>query len=452
MESSAGIVIVGGGCSGALVAAQLLRKGYQRNIAVVEPRNDLGRGLAYSTEIDEHLLNVPAGKMSAFLDQPSHFLDWLRRRHWPDATAATFAPRRMFGEYLTELLQVEISRASSSVGFQRICGEVTAIVPRSHLLDVVLSDGRSLQADKVVLAIGNPASSPWVDIGTTGPEELIQPSPWFGDALWLNFPSDRVLLLGSGLTAVDSVLTLLSQGEHSQVFMVSRRGLLPQTHSACLPAPAVAPLAATSDVRSILAELRERIEGMKEMGYCWRVAVDALRPVSNQIWSHLPLTDKRRFVRHLKPYWEPHRHRMAPAIAAKLQRYCEDGRLSVIAGRVRRLQRITDSIEADICNGRSKDLHLKIGRVINCTGIHEDYNDSPRPLIRHLINNSLATANDLGTGFATDSNGALVNPQGSVSRQLFTLGPPRRGDLFETTAVPEIRSQAESLARYLNET
>jgi len=97
------VAIVGGGCSGLLVAAQLFRQGFGGSVAIVEPRSALGRGLAYSTPYDDHLLNVPAGKMSALPSHPSHFLEWLRAGRIPEASPTCFAPRKVYGEYLSSL-------------------------------------------------------------------------------------------------------------------------------------------------------------------------------------------------------------------------------------------------------------------------------------------------------------------------------------------------------------
>jgi uncharacterized NAD(P)/FAD-binding protein YdhS len=389
--------------------------------------------------------------MSAFPEQPAHFLDWLRSNGLQDAAPGTFAPRRKYGEYLSDLLRNEVNRSPDGAEFRQICGEAIAVTADRELAHVELSNGDSIEAGKVVLAIGNPASSSAIDAVIDGVDRLLQPSPWLGDALSLRFPSERILLLGSGLTAVDSMLALLAPSENSQVVMISRRGILPQMHAACLPAPVIAPMESHSGATSILREVRARVETMRQMGLCWRVTIDALRPISNRIWSDLSLAERQRFLRHLKPYWEPQRHRMAPVVADRIRHFREDGRLSVIAGRVRRLSRNDGSIQVRISRNGAAELEFDVDRVINCTGIQENYNDSPRPLVRRLMADGMASANDLGIGFRTDGAGALVNAEGNTSRLLFTLGPPRRGELFETTAVPEIRSQAEALARRLIE-
>jgi len=453
VPSKASLVIVGGGCSGLLVAVQLLRRKFRGTLVIVEPRRSLGRGLAYSTSFDEHLLNVPAGKMSALPDEPSHFLDWLHMRGLAEATQGHFAPRKLYGEYLEELLQNARAGCAQTAEFRHIASEAIAVrlpggVERG-VAKVELHTGESIEAEKVVLTVGNPASSSALDVQITKLDQLFYPSPWLGDALRLSGSGNRALLIGSGLTAIDAALTLLNQQADARVYLVSRRGLLPQVHAVCLPASASSTTLLNGSIRSIVKELRGQIRADQAAGFCWRTSIDALRPVSNRIWSSLPLKDRQTFLRHLRPYWESYRHRMAPSIASAIQGYRDRGRLTLTIGRVRQLARAGDAIDVLVARSNGGGLQLTVDRVINCTGIQEDYNHSPRPLVHQLINDGLACANELGVGFRTDARGALIDADGAASDVLFTLGPPRRGELFETTAVPEIRVQAEALAGIL---
>jgi uncharacterized NAD(P)/FAD-binding protein YdhS len=426
-----------------------LRKGFGGSLAIVEPHASLGRGLAYSTPFDEHLLNVPAGKMSAIPDQPSHFLDWLRMRGNGQAAPGSFVPRKVYGEYLEDLLQTAIAASAYPAGVRQISSEAIAIRVHGAVAEVELGGGDTIEAERVVLAIGNPASSSSLDVQITELDGLFHPSPWIGDALRLRSPEERVLLIGSGLTGVDAALTLLSQHASSKVWVVSRRGLLPQIHATCLPAPFADSRIPSGSILSILRELRAQIEPLQAAGLCWRHSIDGLRPASNQIWNNLSPKDRRAFLRHLRPYWESYRHRMAPSIASRIHEYRDRGRLDVIAGRVRKFAHTGDAIQVHISRSSCTEQQLTVDRVINCTGIQESYTRSPRRLVRQLIHDGLASANELGVGFRTDPDGALIDSRGAASEILFTLGPPRRGELFETTAVPEIRVQAEALASLL---
>jgi uncharacterized NAD(P)/FAD-binding protein YdhS len=389
--------------------------------------------------------------MSAFPDKPGHFVDWLRNREWSGAGPALFAPRNLYGEYLEDTFLAEARRGNRSADFEHVRAEVTGIAVDGESAVLTLSDGSRLGARRVVLALGNPASSSFSwHLTPADMEDRWHDSPWLEDSLRVRRAGEEILVLGTGLTAVDSALAVFGQGKECRVHMVSRRGILPQVHRL---ASAVQPLPAPpqgGNLRVLLREMRQQIRCLRERGLCWRTAIDALRPVSNQLWSELSLQDRRTFVRHLKGYWENHRHRMAPEILDRINTYRKAGALQVVAARPVKSMRRGDAIEVQLRRRDGADATLLVDRVINCMGIQERYAESSRPLIRDLVSTGLASPNDLGTGFRSDEHGALVDADGRPSLTLFTLGPPRRGELFETTAVPEIRVQAAALARHLS--
>ncbi len=441
------IAIVGGGCSGLLVAVNLFRQGFQGRVTVIEPRSRLGAGLAYSTSVIQHLLNVPAGKMSALPEQPGHFLEWLRANHWPDAKPDSLAPRKLYGQYLQEVLKQAL-RAEGGRHFRHIRAEVIDAGVDPSGARLALSDGMTVHTECVVLALGNPASCPTPSLLRRGLEDRWHLSPWLGDALRVRFPGERILLLGTGLTAVDAVLALHSQEAACHVTMLSRRGILPKVHDPRAPVGAPTVLHNRGNLRLLVQEVRGHIETARQADLGWRAIVDSLRPISNDVWQELPAADQQRFVRHLKKYWEPHRHRMAPEISERLDGYQARGKLQLIAGRLQECSRgPATQLRISLKGGGERE--LDVDRIISCTGIQENYKNSPRPLIRSLVESGLARANDLGMGFQTDGEGALLDANMSPSSVFFTLGPPRRGELFETTAVPEIRAQAEALAHRL---
>ena len=442
------VAIVGGGFSGLLVAVRLFRNGFRDRVTIIEPRERLGAGLAYSTTFDQHLLNVPAGRISAFAEQPADFLDWLRARHSPDANADSFAPRSLYGEYAQNLLE-QTMRAGAGSCLSHIRAQAIGAEVDTGGAHLALSDGTTVHARKVVLALGNPASCPAPGPAREGLEDRWHLSPWFGDTLRVRFAGERILLCGTGLTAVDAVLALQSQETACRVYMLSPRGIVPQVHNVRISPAASLVLFNRGNLRLLLRELREHIEAASQADLCWRTIVDALRPVSNDVWDELPFKEKQRFIRHLKRYWEPHRHRMAPEIRARLDGYRASGVLEIIAGRIQQVQSRDRCAEVHVRVKNGGEQILDVDRIISCTGIHEDYKESPRPLIRSLMEHGLARANNLGIGFQTDPHGALLDANLRPSSVFFTLGPPRRGQLFETTAVPEIRAQAEALAIHL---
>lgn len=444
---SSTVAIVGGGCSGLLVAVNMFRQGFHGRVTVIEPRAQLGAGLAYSTSLIQHLLNVPAGNMSALPDDSTHFLEWLRAHYWPEAKPNSLAPRKFYGQYLQDVLQQTL-HAGGGRQINHIRAEVIEASADASGARLALSDGMTVHAERVVLALGNPASCPTPSILRRGLEDRWHLSPWLGDALRVRFAGERILLMGTGLTAVDAVLSLHKQDKACQVYMLSRRGLLPKVHN--LPVPTEAPpvLRNRGNLRKLVEEVRGHIETALQGDQSWRAIVDGLRPITNDLWTELSIADRQRFVRHLKKYWEPHRHRMAPEMAERLEQYQADGKLQIIAGRLQETSR-KPATQVRISLKSGGERALDVDRIISCTGIQESYTNSPRPIIRSLMEHGLAQANDLGMGFRTDGQGALLDAQMKPSSVFFTLGPPRRGELFETTAVPEIRAQAAALAHHL---
>ncbi|MBB2205308.1 FAD/NAD(P)-binding protein [Gluconacetobacter takamatsuzukensis] len=431
------VAIVGGGASGALAAIHLARQGNPPKLVVIEPRAELGLGIAYATRSPGHLLNVRAGNMSAFPDAPDHFLDWLRREHDPAADAGVFAPRMVYGRYLHSLVARSgaVHCRQAAVGV-RVEGDAAS---------VVLADGETVRAGCVVLALGH---FPPVDLPRIGADALsaglYHRDPW-GD---FPLPSDRdspVVLVGTGLTSVDMLLRLRERGHRGPVTMVSRHGLLSRGHAPCAPcALPVVPEGTTPTARAYLAVFRDAVRD----GLPWRAAVDSLRGTSNPLWAHLPAGEKARFRRYLFHYWSVARHRMAPSIAEQVERERRSGLLVIRRGHVRDLAMSGAVGRLTIVTSRGTE-SLAASCVINCTGPVTDYRRVESPLLRMLALAGLAVPGDMGTTLATDAHGALAGASGACSQMLYAMGPMRAGTLFETTAIPEIRQQARDLAVYL---
>ncbi|MGH9591843.1 MAG: FAD/NAD(P)-binding protein, partial [Bryobacteraceae bacterium] len=222
----------------------------------------------------------------------------------------------------------------------------------------------------------------------------------------------------------------------------------PHPHRREAMAPEIAQENGMANPPAVLSALFRQVR--HESARDWRCAIDSLRPAANSLWQALNLAERQRFLRHLKVYWDAYRHRMAPEIGDAIDRYRHEGRLQVHAGRLLSVFRGVRGLEVSIAQRRAGVCRMEVDRIVNCTGIDEKYAESSRPLIRSLIAKGLASANALGIGFSADAGGALIDREGQVSLRLFTLGPPRSGDLIETVAVPEIRAQADILARRLS--
>jgi uncharacterized NAD(P)/FAD-binding protein YdhS len=440
------VAVLGAGFSGAMVAIHVLRMARDALQSVRVRLVDLapiGRGRAYAATSPEHRLNVRAAGMSAFPDDPDHFARWAHARG-ASVNGAEFLPRGVYGDYLTEIVERE-----RDPRLEIVAGEAVDVEETSDGLRVRLRSGASIECSRAVLATGHPLPAPPVSLDP----ELIaggryRENPWAGDVLDGLAPVSTLLLLGSGLTTVDVLLDARSRGLRGLVHVLSRRGLLPEPHDA-KPGPSMAPPDIGSGrVRPMMRDLRQAIRDGALRGEDWKPIFDSLRPGIPALWASLDLTEKRRFLRHVRPYWEVHRHRVAPDIAAHVREELASGRAELHAGRLLALELVRDGVKATIQpRGRSDRIHLNVDRVVNGTGPNTSIEMWRSELTRALLSRGLCATDELGIGLRCDPDGAVVDARGGVSDRLFTLGPLRKGDLWESTAVPELRVQAERVAR-----
>jgi uncharacterized NAD(P)/FAD-binding protein YdhS len=435
------IAIIGGGMSGALTAFHLIKQGTPARIILIDPRRELGLGLAYSTPSLRHLLNVPAGKISALPDQPDHFLNWLRKNYDPTATEKTFAPRAVFGRYIRHIL-------ATTQGFEHELAAVSDIRPCRSGAILTLDTGCELRADLVVLATGNFDPAPLPGIAKAALDSgLYFHNAWAHGACEGLAPDASVAIIGTGLTGVDVVLRLRELGHRGKIIAISRHGSFPNRHEDYAPLkksviPVDTPARCLSYLRALRATLRKGVQ--------WRAAIDSLRSVTNELWLRLPLEEKKRFRRHLQRRWDVLRHRMAPENAAALDAEFRTGGLEVHEGNLDAVGLSPAGALVTVrARGEKKQLHAD--RVINCTGPSMNYRRVPSALLQNLFARRLVSTGPLGAGFHCAANGALIDADGQASEVIFALGPGRLGDLLESIAVPEIREQAVELASALKE-
>ncbi|MDR3638562.1 MAG: FAD/NAD(P)-binding protein [Isosphaeraceae bacterium] len=449
------IAIVGGGFSGALVAAQLaaLAETAPLRIALFEKGDRFARGLAYGTRCDHHLLNVPAGLMSALPDEPSHFLDWLRARD-PDAQHGTFAPRRVYGDYLEDLLAQAARRPGVSIDM--ICDEVVDIKEDDSGGPVHLStrSGRSVRAARVVLALGHqPPQEPLAWDGPV-PAGAYAGDPWAPGVLEGLAEDDSVVLIGTGLSAIDLVVEACANGHRGTIHAISRHGLLPSPHaqSPVTPRPhfVVPGPGSAMTARGLFRRVRTEAALCEREGGNWRAVVDALRPVTQTLWGALGDRERQRFVRHVAPRWEVHRHRVAPAVDGVIQAAQREGRLVVTAGRVVGLKGQGEHVAVTFQRrGDERTESLVVRRVINCTGPARDIRNVPSAVLRSVLARGLGRPGPLALGLDVTETGALVDADGRPQTRVFAIGPLLKERLWESTAVRELRSQARELAQTL---
>jgi uncharacterized NAD(P)/FAD-binding protein YdhS len=453
------IAIIGGGFSGAMALANLLRLGNKStlrlHIVLIDRQPSVGEGIAYRTKDERHLLNVPANRMSAWGDAPGDFFDFAKAKN-PAVTGYDFLPRRIYGEYIQQTLVKQVQIAGEHLSTVILHDEVIRMT-QSPLSAWVIDTkgGRRIRADIVVLAVGHRQPDDPLEKKWSGARTRFIRNPWETPALSQISPREPVLLIGSGLTAVDVLLTLNRPDRVSPLFTISPHGLMPKTH---LPQPIVAgdvsdlfkdwldPAQALT-VRRVVSTLRRSIDVAAESGIAWQQVVDGLRGTLPRVWQRLGVGERARFLRHVRPFWEVHRHRIAPSVADVMDRMRNEQLLRVMVGLVVAAKADEKGVDVTIrCRDTSQLQDLKVAWVLNCTGPgvhgpHQTYG-----FLSPLLKNGSLCNDDLGLGLLTDPSGRAITTHGDIHPNLLVAGTLRKATLWESTAVPELREQAREVA------
>ena len=434
-------IVIGGGASGVLLAFQLLKTNAPHfHVTLIEKRPEIGRGLAYHAGNPEHLLNVRVTNMSALPDDPEHFWNWLCAR--PDGPLCPdpycFVPRQTYGDYLADLIAPLMS-GDAARGLTIVRGECAAIRENPSDVAVTLTDGTCITGSTAILATGHDAAAPLL----AGHAE-----PWASPADAGIDTDATVLILGTGLSMVDYVLSLLRHGHRGRIVAMSRRGLLPRAHRRVDPmrfAESEIPFGA--EIGPLLRWFRRRIEMHIDGGGDWRSAIDAIRPFTQRLWHELPLSSKRRFLEHARAWWDVHRHRTAPEVEARIAEALATGQLTIIAGKLANVAPNRGGALARYRRrGQSEVSELQVGAIVDCTGIVRDPGASNNPAVRSLLDEGLARIDPLRIGIDVTPDCAIVDRHGSPSRRLYAVGPLTRAAFWEIIAVPDIRQQCAELA------
>lgn len=441
------VAIVGGGASGILTAINLLaadRDG-RFTVTIHEASGILGRGIAYGTSDPRHLLNVRARHMSAFPDIPSDLLEWAVDTG-RDLDPLGFLPRMEFSSYLQDRLARVADHRLTVRGGRVDDIERTATGFRIH------SAGTVSEADRVVLAYGNQHPAPLTIDGVEVPVAAWHlADPWDLAAMHRLDPAATVVVVGTGLTAIDTAITLLEEHPERRVVMVSRHGLLPASHiaqqsTAWVVEPPEGEVTADSLVEFFTAQVDEAAEN----GVDWRAVVDGMRGPTQSLWQRLGLEERRRFLERYSRQWEIRRHRMAPEVGARIAGYQEAGRLQIRSGGVASIRDLGTHAAVGLGATETEPaVELAADAVINCTGPNTDVSRSADPLLAALRGRDLIAPDALRLGIDCTPEGELLDPSGRVVEGLFAIGTPRKGVLWETTAIPEIRAQAAEVAHRL---
>ena len=454
------LVVVGGGASGALLVTQLLRQGrdHLATVRLVEPAPAVGVGLAYRTDDLVHRLNVPAGRMSALPDDPEHLVHWAERRD-PTVDAWSYLPRAWYRDYLADLLdEAEHDAGATELDVVRGAADRVQVVDPDRGFGLLwLTDGRCVPYDQLVVATGHAGPTPLAASPAATATGAVVDDPWAPGALQAaarraTASGELVVLVGTGLTMVDVALSLSHLAPGTALTALSRHGLVPQPHPRVRVARRPERLRFPTPVtaRSLLRIVREAVDKAVSEGEDWTTIVDDLRPLTTPLWQQLSDEERVRFLRHVGRRWEVVRHRMAPDVGDEIARLEITGALALRSARVAGIDADGDTLEVSIRHAGETRV-LRAAAVVNCTGPCGDVTRGGSPFLTRLVADGLAVPHPLGMGLAVDDDGALLDPTGRPSPALSAIGPLRRGHLFESTAIPEIRVQAADLARRLLE-
>ncbi|MBZ9697084.1 FAD/NAD(P)-binding protein [Mesorhizobium sp. CO1-1-9] len=435
------IIIVGGGASGVVLAAHLLKSpNPDLRVTLIEKRPHFGQGIAYSTLLSAHVLNVSAAGMSAYADDPGNFWRWLLERGLATPEQApVYAPRSLYARYLKELLDDLETRERETGRLRLIREESLSITPTASGVEVALANGTSVVAHLAVLATGHdeqPAQGHAIRMGSEADTALD--------------PDSRILVLGTGLSMVDAFLSLEQRGHRGDIIAVSRRGLLPSPHRKGNPIKLdVADIPLGTQLSYFVGWFRDLIRQNQKAGVDWRDVVDGLRPFNQKIWQNWPASAKRRFVEHTKAWWDIHRHRMAPEVYARVTEAVQSGRIRPLAGRV---VAVTpgDGFAVEVQSRHTQRIEtFGVARIYDCSGIVRDISTSSNSVVRSLVDRGLARPDPLRIGLDVSANCEIIAADGTVSRKILAVGPLTRGTFFEIDAIPDIRVQCARLSKRL---
>lgn len=436
------VAIVGGGASGVLMAAHLLRRADGLHVTLVERGDRLGAGIAYGTEHVDHLLNVRAGNMSAFADRPDHFWEWLSgrpelRRLCPDRQS--FAPRRIYRDYLDAVMRLAAG-APAPDRLTIVHGEAVEMHETAGGVVVELRDGRRIEADVAVLATGNEA----MPLPTQGRRF----DGWNNHAAAGLAKDAAIAIIGTGLTMTDQVLTLRHAGHRGPITAISRRGLTHQPHrpveAETIPAAAI-PIGAP--LSRFCQWLRREVRTREAAGTDWRGVIDALRPHTQAIWRGFSRADRHRFLRHARPWWDVHRHRMAPQAREVLDEAMAAGTLRVMPARVLGFAETPAAIEVKLVKrGSDRPEVLSFDAVLECRGRAATVATTENPLLHRLLTAGHARPDEMGIGIDVTEDCAVLDATGQRSQRIYGIGPVTAGTFWEIVAIPDIRVQAAALA------
>jgi uncharacterized NAD(P)/FAD-binding protein YdhS len=455
------IGIVGGGFTGTMTAVQLIDKSTDPcEIILINERETLNKGIAFNPYSDKHLLNVIAGKMSAYPDRPDHFLDWVMQKEKfqnKDKTliSNSFLPRQIYGEYLCEIWE-EAKKSAKSKQKQ-----ITVI--DSFVVDLDVSEGavflwldnnQKLNIDECVVATGNhiPRNPRIKNMAFYNSPNYFQ-NPWKIESVKDAKENLPVLIVGNGLTMVDTVLGLLEQGFKGEIYSISPNGfnILPHRHNGLKYSKLAEELRADMTIYELVNLVNKHIKTVREYGVSAEPIIDSLRPHTQKIWQSFSDKDKELFMSRLRHLWGVARHRIPLHSHDKIQQLRIEGKLHINSGRIIDIIESNESITVQYFDKKENELkEIIVSRIINCTGPETDLINLDKSFLKNCLLKGILTQDKLKLGIDADTESfQIINSNGKPHTNLYTIGSNLKGELWESTAVNELRGQAEKLAEKL---
>ena len=446
------ITIIGGGASGTLTAVNLLRNNAdtESHINLIERQSRVGRGVAFGTRQDTHLLNVPAARMGAFPDKADDFHNWLTENgHHHDGH--DFVARKLFGDYLRHVFNRAVEDSNNNSTIEIIDDEAVDLSVDNDGAQVILRSGEIVLTDKVVLAFGN-SLPPHPSVRDTSFTESTKyyRDPWRSRMYESIGESESIFIVGTGLSMVDVALHFNESGHLGKIYAISTRGMLPAIHKLGFTYPSFyEEIVGIRRITDILKVVRRHAEIAETVGSNWRAVIDALRPDTQKIWCDLPLKERRIFKQHLSRYWNTARHRMPPSAAATITEMRANGNLEILSGRLLDISS-NDRFGIKFQSGQTTN-YVEADNLVNCIGSESNYSRLESDFVQNLVRRGHIRNDELAMGIAASTDGRIIDKNGNLSNVVFTLGTALKGTLWETTAIPEIRTQARDLALRLLE-
>lgn len=455
------IAIIGGGFSGTMVAVHLIDNSHQpTRIVIINEAETFNKGIAFNPYSKHHLLNVPAAKMSAFPDKPAHFLDWVCSRaefsnRDRNVIGSAFLPRYLYGEYLTEVWQ----EAARQVRQKNIVVEVkNTTVEDLHIVDdtvtLTLANGEKVTAAQCVISTGNhvPRNPRILNRDFFNSPRYFQ-NPWNVDCVRNADKNLPVLIVGNGLTMVDTVLGLLEHNFGNEIFSVSPNGfnILPHRHGALTYPHLANELHDDMRLHEVVSLFRKHMRLIREFGLSAEPLIDSLRPHTQRIWQGLTHREKDIFMSRLRHFWGVARHRIPLHIHDKIQQLQIERRLHIRAGQLIEMIEVPNGVAVSFLNSKSGQIeNVNVSRVINCTGPETDVMQLENSFLKNCWLRGTLTQDHLKLGINADpASYQVIDKSGARNQRLYTIGSNLKGILWESTAVNEIRQQASALAKQL---